>query len=144
MSDAEHTAMAAWAEGITEFAMESGGMLDVVVVCPPDILALFEAALADDPKAVRLTHAVASLIERVEGAEAVLCGSCDANLADTAFSAVIAAPSRDDPARGIALGVCAECASEPDAILRKAVTALRHVFPGIRRVEMQGHAAGHA
>jgi hypothetical protein len=53
-------------------------------------------------------------------------------------------PSRDDPARGLALGVCSDCATERDEVLRKAVRVLRHVFPHIRRVEMQGHEAGHA
>ena len=141
MSDAER---AAWAEGIARFATESGGMLAVVVVRLMDAPALFAASRAGNPEAARLAHAVASLIERAHGAEGVPCATCDANLADTAFSAVIAMPSRDDPARGIGLGVCSECATEPEAILRKALVALGQVFPGIRRVEMQGHEGGHA
>jgi hypothetical protein len=137
-------ATAEWAEGIARFEEESGGLLAIVVISPEDAPALFEAARAGDPDAVRLAHAVTALVERVNDAEGALCASCDANLADTAFSAVIATPACDDPALGIGLGVCIECATEHDAIVLKAGEGLRRAFPSLRHITLQGHGAGRA
>jgi hypothetical protein len=136
--------IAAWNEGFAHLVTESGGVLAVVIVRPPDIPALFDAARAGDREATRLISAVTSFIERVNAAAPVQCGSCDVDLADTPFSVVIALPSRDDPTKGVALGVCVACAIEHDEILARAMMLLRQVFPGLRRVETQGHEAGHA
>jgi hypothetical protein len=141
MSDAERTA---WTEGLSRILTESGGALAVMIVRPPDAPALFEAAQAGDREAARMARAVAAFVERVNGAEPTLCATCDADLADTPFSVAVVLPSCDDPTKGVAVGVCAECASGRDAILGKAIEALRQVLPDIRHIEMQGHAAGHA
>jgi hypothetical protein len=119
------TADTAWAAGIAHLVTESGGVLAVMIVRPPDLPALFEAAQAGDREATRLIGAVTTFVERVNGAEPVPCATCDADLADTAFSTVIVLPSCDEPTKGIALGVCIECASDPDEILRKAMGMLR-------------------
>ena len=115
-----------------------------MVISPEDAPALFAAARAGNPEAARLAGAVTALVERVNGAEAVLCASCDANLADTPFSAVIATPARDDPGLGIGLGVCAGCATGHDAIVLKAGEGLRRAFPSLRHITLQGHGAGQA
>ena len=75
----------------------------------------------------------------------MLCGCCPRPFPKNDFSIVIAMPEVGSPTRGLSVGICKRCATEPEQIRDKAMVALRKIFPDAKPVYLGAtHEGGRA
>ncbi len=60
------------------------------------------------------------------------------------YAVAVAIGSVPTPERGLALGICTWCATEPDDLLAKAREGLARIWPDLRRIEVTHPAGGSA
>jgi hypothetical protein len=137
-----------WAADMRVAVAESGGLMNLAVIDPLDILLVLADALAGEPEAARIAPAILAQIERVsapaKGLPPALCGTCDRELTTVSYSIAVATPRRDRPERAITIGICHHCAIDSADIRKKAVEGFQRLFPDAKQVVLQGHEAGHA
>ncbi len=114
---------------------ESGGLLDLMVVRPADFAFVVVEAAAGDPDAIRVLAALETTVKRIAAAprrSPMRCVACpQLLLKKTVFSFCIVEPSRANPTSSLVVAVCSRCATTPEQIQEKAVTALRQIWPDI-------------
>ena len=131
-----------WPERIQRLHAESGGLLDLLIVTPSNLLALIALAHAGDAAADRIANATSEMMTIVrQGSRRAptLCTGCSKPLRSGRYNVVVAsaadATKVDD---AITMAICDRqvCGSTPAAIQRQAVAALRKIWPGVRQVPM--------
>ena len=129
-----------WPERIQRLHAESGGLLDLLIVTPSNLLALIALAHAGDAAADRIANATSEMMTIVrQGSRRVptLCTGCSKPLRAGRYNIVVAsaadATKVDD---AITMAFCDRqvCGSTPAAIQRQAAAALRKIWPGVRQV----------
>ena len=136
--------MSCLAKGIARFQSEAGGMMELIVVRPPDAIDVMADALAGDSRAVCIMQAIEQAADAIRTAPRrlpMLCAACPRPLRGSGYSFGVALPDTDHPKHGLALAVCTRCATERRDIETKVTAALRRVFPDLRPVTVT-HAAG--
>lgn len=132
---------------LSEFTAESGGMQIVDAVKLEDVLPLrLKAALGDRGAAQTMSlvqQALASIAAAPRN-EPTLCATCDAVLIEVEFSIIVTRPGCDNPAKGLAIGVCKSCAPDRDALDRKALEGLRKIWPKLREIQVTHSGSGRA
>jgi hypothetical protein len=130
--------------GLMAIHREAAGMLALNIVRPGDALNLVVASLEGDPEATRLLRAVRDTVARVESApkrKPMLCGCCPRALRGSGFVICVAIPDRDSPTNGLAFALCEHCSRDDTALVGKASSALRTIWPDLRPVTVT-HPAG--
>ncbi len=134
-------AVPSWADGIRslhEQTQAGGGLLELEVVRPVEMVGILGAAMAGDPKAGQVMTMLADTVKRISAAsrtrKPALCGSCPRRLLNNKYSLVIAKPSCDGPMNAVVLAICRKCGTGHDEIQRQAVVALKRLWPDLRAI----------
>jgi hypothetical protein len=126
---------------------EAGGVLALNIIRPGDALNLVAASLEGGSEASRLLRAVCDTVARIESAprrKPMLCGNCPRPLRGSGFVICVAVPDRDSPTNGLAFALCEYCSRDDAALVEKASSALRTVWPDLRAVEITHPKGGRA
>jgi hypothetical protein len=126
---------------------EAAGVLALNIIRPGDALNLVVASLEGGREATRLLRAVCDIVARVESAprkKPMLCGCCPRPLRGSGFVICVAVPDRDSPTNGLAFALCEHCSRDDTALLGKASSALRTIWPDLRPITITNPVGGHA
>ncbi len=126
---------------------EANGVLALNIVRPGDSLNLVAASLEGDSEASRLPRAVCDTVGKIENAprkKPMLCGCCPRALRGSGFVICVAIPDRDSPTNGLAFALCEYCSRDDAALVEKASSALRTVWPDLRPVTVTHPGGGRA
>lgn len=121
-----------------------------MIVRPADLAFVVEEAAAGDPDAIRVLATVEDAVRRITAAprrSPMHCASCPRPLLrKTAFAFAVVEASHENPTSGLAIAVCPRCATTPEQIRQKAITALRKVWPdlSLRPIAVTHPSGGHA
>jgi hypothetical protein len=116
---------------------EAAGVLALNIVRPGDALGLAMASLGGNAEATRLMRAVCDMVARIESApksKPLLCVCCPRELRGSKFVICVAIPARDSPTNGLTFALCEDCSHDDTALLGKAFSALRTIWPDIRPI----------
>ena len=137
-----------WMQGIRDVQAQSGGLMRLEIIRPYDAAVLMLEAAGGNVEARRTLMVVNDALDRIAAApcrKPSLCGSCPRQVRKIKFAIAIATPQRDDATRVLAVAICERCATEPEDIERKALDAIRRLWPSARPVvAVPTHAAGNA
>ena len=134
--------------GVDRLQVEAGGVLELIIVRPPDAVGILGEAIAGSETAARIFRAVSTAATGIAAAprhRPMLCVSCPRPLRKkTPCSFVLVLPKRADAAEGLTLAVCAKCATKREDIQVKALVGLRRIWPDLRPIEITHEDGGRA
>jgi hypothetical protein len=123
---------------------EAAGVLALNIIRPGDALGLAMASLGGNAEATRLLQSVCDIVARIESArksKPLLCVCCPRGLRGSKFVICVAIPARDSPTNGLTFALCEDCSRDDTALMGKAFSALRTIWPDIRPITVT-HPAG--
>jgi hypothetical protein len=138
----------AWRRGVETVHKEAGGLLELCVVRPEDMLLLILSGLSGDRRAnataIAVTDAICGISEAAKTSAPKLCGSCPRELTDNRYAVVVAMPQRDEPSTAIGMAICHGCATTEVGIREKAMLGFRNLWPNLRPIAITHQDGGRA
>jgi hypothetical protein len=135
-------------DAIRTVSQEAAGALSIRIVFQEDLRQLIADVVIGKPEAVRLLPLVRQAMRQIRKAPRrapALCGCCPRPIR-TRFTLAVVLPERDDPTRGIAIGLCKKCTDGRDLMQthEKAAQALRTIWPNGRLATITHRTGGRA
>jgi hypothetical protein len=134
-----------YASGIAELHAEAAGLMRFVLLSPAECCLLAAQVLLfehqEDLRLLRGAVQVAKRIADAPAAQAILCLCCPKPIRDPDDATIcLTLAAAENPKHAIGSALCQSCAAAP-GVNDRVITALRSVWPDVRRIEIT-HADG--
>ena len=127
---------------------EAAGVMGFHLLRPSDVPELLGCAAYGDRDALQLVNALSDLLVRIATAprdNPTLCSCCCHQLRRTGFagfSVIVATAERPNASRCLALAICDQCGTTPEAIEGRAMEAFRRIWPDARPITIDQRSVG--
>ncbi len=131
-------------DGLRQLQRDSGGVVLLQIVRPPEAGALATLAAGGDTEAGQLLEAAMQIIDRVAaapGREPVRCSGCGAAIRRMRFTCAVVLPFQAASTAGLGMAICFGCGTEISAIMDATQKAVRRILPLTRAIRPT-HATG--
>ena len=136
-----------WASDMQAVHDEAAGLVEIILVEQGAVPAILAAALLGEADARRIMLLVRDTLRSIGAAPAALpalCLCCPRPVRDGRFMLAIAQPAREGAEHAIGVAICEACAPDATVARPKVMAGLRGLWPNLRAIQDQQHAAGHA